>query len=419
MMRRSETARGLAGQGPTTYFAAMMEQIDAAVIGSGPAGLAAAEVLAARGHRAVVFDHMPSVGRKFLMAGKSGLNLTRVEPPDAFLAAFGAAAPRLAPMLAAFGPAAVMAWAADLGEPLFTGTTGRVFPVAMKASPLLRRWLGRVAPDLRLRWRWRGWDGDALVFDTPDGPARVLARTTVLACGGASWARLGSDGAWADWIGAPVAPWRPANMGIRVAWSPGFVARHAGQPLKGARLSLDRHTTRGETLVTPQGLEGGGIYALSAAIRTALDRGPVTLELDLAPDRDAPALARRLARPRGRASLANHWRKSVGIEGLRAGLLRELAPGDLADPADTARAIKGLALPVTGVAPLDRAISSAGGLVWDALDARLMVRGRAGVFAAGEMLDWEAPTGGYLLTACLATGRWAGAGAADWLARPR
>lgn len=389
-----------------------MEVIDVAVIGAGPAGLAAAEVLVARGHRPVLFDRMPSLARKFLMAGKSGLNLTKVEAPEAFLAAYGPSAAPLAPMLAAFGPQALQDWAAGLGEPLFVGSTGRVFPVAMKASPLLRRWLARLGDlPLRRRWTWTGWDGAALVFQTPDGPARAAARAVVLALGGASWSRLGSDGAWAGWLGGPLVPFRPANMGFDVAWSPGFAARFAGQPLKGARLTAGGQSSRGEAVVTARGIEGGAIYALAAALR-----GGAPLGLDLAPDRTEAALAARLARPRGGDSLSNFLRKSVGLTGLRAGLLREMAPAALGDAAATARAIKALSLPLLRPRPLDEAISTAGGVAWDAVDARLMLHARPGVFVAGEMLEWEAPTGGYLLTACLATGRWAGNAAADWLA---
>ncbi|HSF95745.1 MAG TPA: TIGR03862 family flavoprotein [Thermohalobaculum sp.] len=394
------------------------ETIPAAVIGAGPAGLAAAEALLAAGVRPVVFEAEPTPARKLLMAGKSGLNLTKDEDPEAFLAAFGAAAPRLAPCLAGFGQARVRAWAEGLGQPVFTGSSGRVFPNSMKASPLLRAWLARLAEaDLRTRWRWTGWDGEDLTFDTPAGPRRVVARVTVLALGGASWPRLGSDAAWVPWLaarGVRVAPFRPANMGFDVAWSDHFRDRFAGQPVKGVRLSLGVHSVKGEFVVTRTGIEGSAVYALSAPLRDALEEGPPTLTLDLCPDRTEAQLYGRLARPIGGNSLANHLRKTIRLTGVRAGLLRELAPKALEGPDDTARALKALPLPVLAPRPIAEAISSAGGIAWDELDPGLMLTRLPGVFAAGEMLDWEAPTGGYLITACLATGRAAGQAAAEW-----
>ena len=387
------------------------------MIGAGPAGLMAAEALADAGRSVLVADAMPSIGRKLLMAGKSGLNLTKDEDPAAFTAAYSEGADWLAPMLAAFGPAEAQAWARGLGIPVFTGSSGRVFPVGMKASPLLRAWAGRLGAHgvaLRTRWRWRGWRDGASLFDTPEGPVALRPAATVLALGGGSWARLGSDGAWrailAD-AGAPSAPFRPSNVGFGVAWSP-EMARHFGAAVKPARLSAGGRSVTGEFVVSARGVEGGAIYALAPQLR---DGAPLTL--DLAPDRSAEALAARLARPRGGASVSNHLRKSLGLSPVKIALLREFAPGALAAPETTARALKALALPLTGPRPLDEAISTAGGLVRAGLDGDLMLRARPGVFAAGEMLDWDAPTGGYLLTACLATGRWAGRAAAGWLSR--
>ncbi len=395
------------------------EPVDAAVIGAGPAGLAAAEALLAAGHRPVVFEAKPTVARKLLMAGKSGLNLTKDQNREDFIAAFGSAAPHLRPMLEAFGPGEARAWAEGLGQRLFTGSSGRVFPEAMKASPLMRQWLSRLAgADIRTRWRWAGWQGDALAFDTPDGPRHVTPRATILALGGASWPRLGSDAAWVAWLegrGVGVAPFRPANMGFDVAWSAHFRDRFAGQPVKPVRLMFNGQSVKGEFVVTRTGVEGSAIYALSAPLRDALEHGPVTLTLDLSPERSEAEIGDRLSRPIGRNSMANHLRKSVRLTGVKAGLLRELAPDALVGPDDTARAIKALPLALIRSRPLAEAISCAGGVGWDALDSDMMLIRMPGTFAAGEMLDWEAPTGGYLLTACLATGFRAGQAAAEWI----
>lgn len=386
--------------------------IDALVIGGGPAGLMAAEALAAAGVRALVAEAKPTLGRKLLMAGKSGLNLTRAEPPAAFAAAYTEGRDRLAPILAEFGPEEVRAWAAGLGIETFAGSTGRVFPVGMKASPLLRAWLRRLEGQgvaVRMRWRWTGWAGAAARFATPDGPREVVAAATVLAMGGASWARLGSDGAWAAILaaeGVPLAPFRPSNVGFGVAWS-GAMARHFGAPVKAVRLSAGGRSVAGEFVVTARGIEGGGVYAVADRLREG-----AALTLDLVPGRTEAEVAARLARPRGGATLSNHLRKALGLAPVKIALLRELAPGALADPGATAAALKALGLPLLGPRPIDEAISTAGGVAREALDDGLMLRARPGVFCAGEMLDWDAPTGGYLLTACLATGRHAGRAAA-------
>lgn len=393
--------------------------VPALVIGGGPAGLMAADRLAEAGHRVLLAEHRPSVARKFLMAGKSGLNLTKAEDFKTFLAAYGAAAPALRPMLEALGPEAVQHWAETLGQPLFTGPSGRVFPRAMKASPLLRAWLARLdglGVTRHTRWRWQGWEGRAALFDTPQGRQRIEAEATVLALGGASWARLGSDGAWAKVLqaeGVALAPFQPANMGLRVDWSPHMTARF-GQPVKGVAWQAGDVTSRGEAVISARGLEGGGIYAFSAAVRDG-----AALTVDLAPDSPAEALASRLAKPRGKMSAANFRRKQARLDPVQQALLMEFGQPLPQDPAALARRIKALPIRHAGPRPLDEAISTAGGLRFDAVTPGLELTARPGTFVAGEMLDWEAPTGGYLLTACLATGAWAGAQAAACLAGRR
>jgi uncharacterized flavoprotein (TIGR03862 family) len=393
------------------------ESIEALVIGGGPAGLMAAEALAAAGRQVVVAEAKPTVGRKLLMAGKSGLNLTMDAPPPAFAAAYHQGGDWLAPILAGFGPAEVRAWAEGLGVEVFTGSTGRVFPRAMKASPLLRAWLRRLEDwgvGFRTRWRWIGWQGGAARFATAEGDRAIMAGATVLALGGASWARLGSDGAWAPVLaekGVAVAPFRPSNVGFKVAWSPAM-ARHFGAPVKPVRLSAGGTSVMAEFVVSARGVEGGGIYALAHRLRAG-----APLALDLMPGRSEAEVAARLARPRGGASLSNHLRKALGLAPVKIALLRECAPQALGDPAATARALKALPLRLSGPRPLDEAISTAGGVARAGLDDGLMLWARPGVFCAGEMLDWDAPTGGYLLTASLATGRHAGLAAAAWLRR--
>jgi hypothetical protein len=380
----------------------------ALVIGAGPAGLMAARELARADQRVVMTDAKPSVARKFLMAGKSGLNLTKSEPFEDFLQAYGERAEALRPMLTAFGPDAVQDWARAHGQTLFTGSTGRVFPTVMKASPLLRSMLAELhglGVETRTRWRWTGWEGDTVRFDTPDGPQRLRPIVTVLACGGASWARLGSDGAWAAHLAPETcAPFRPANMGFLVDWS-AHMTPHFGHPVKGVELHAGHARSRGEFVLSATGLEGGGIYEISAALR---DGAPLTL--DLAPDLSATQIAARLAKTRPRDSLKNRLRKALNLDPAKIALVMEFAR----TTPDLPAALKALPVPLAGPRPMEEAISTAGGLRFDALTDGLMLRTRPGTFAAGEMLDWEAPTGGYLLTACLATGLWAGRHAAAY-----
>ena len=437
------------------------EPLDALVIGAGPGGLMAAEALASAGRRVVVAERMPTPGRKLLMAGRSGLNLTRAEPIDAMARAYGSAWARLAPMIEAMDADGVQTWAGGLGQALFTGSTGRVFPEAMKASPLLRAWRGRLGAagvEIRPRWDWIGTghpgEGEAdpvageggaaslgsmsrtahdpdgmhrdspapergaspfdgalhpphFLFDTPEGRRAVRAGVVVLALGGASWRRLGSDGAWASILAArrvPMVSFAPANVGLSVRWSEPM-ARHFGAPVKGAALSAGGRASRGELVVSARGLEGGGVYALGPAVREG-----APLALDLAPDRDEGSVERALARVPAKASLSNRLRRALRLSPVKIALLHEWGERDV----PLARRIKALPVRHDGPRPIDEAISVAGGVAWEGLDDALMLRAMPGVFACGEMLDWEAPTGGYLLTACLATGRWAGTHAAAW-----
>jgi len=386
----------------------------AVVIGAGPAGLMAAQALSGAGWAVSVYEKMPSPGRKLLMAGRGGLNLTNTEPMARFRRRYGAAADRLAPYLDAFTPEDLAAWAADLGQATFTGSSGRVFPTAMKASPLLRAWLARLAAQgvsLRTRWTWRGWTPDgALSFEGPDGAGEaVRPEAAVLAMGGASWPGLGSDGAWAGVLaqaGVSLAPFRPANSGFTVDWTEAFKARFAGAPLKNIALGFEGASVRGEAMIADYGLEGGAVYALSARIRQAIEaRGAAQASLDLRPDLTAAQIEAKLQRRAAGDSLANALRKALALSPAAANLLREAHGMALpADPAALARAVKAAPLRLTGTPPLARAISTAGGVAFADLDDGLMLKARPGVFVAGEMLDWEAPTGGYLLQAALATG---------------
>lgn len=384
----------------------------AVVVGGGPAGLMAAGELARGGCRVIVCEAKPSLARKFLMAGKSGLNLTKDEPTETLLRAYGGAAGWLAPMVRAFDAQAVQDWARHLGQPFFTGSTGRVFPESMKASPLLRAWLREqdgLGVTLRPRWRWTGWDGEALRFDTPHGVETVAPAVTVLALGGASWARLGSDGAWAGILGGQgvaLSPFQPANAGLRVAWS-AHMGPQIGQPAKGIAFHAGAHRSRGEAVISQGGLEGGGIYAVCAGVREGAG-----LEIDLLPDLSTEQVMARLSRPRGKASLSNHLRKVLKLGPVRQALLMEFARPLPTGPRALAALVKALPVSHAGLRPLDEAISTAGGIRREVLTDGLMLKARPGVFCAGEMLDWEAPTGGYLLTACFATGRWAGRAAA-------
>jgi uncharacterized flavoprotein (TIGR03862 family) len=387
-----------------------------AVIGGGPAGLIAAEILSAAGRAVSVYDRMPSLGRKVLMAGRGGLNLTHSEPLAPFLARYGAAAEPLRPMIEAFGPGDLRAWADGLGQDTFVGSSGRVFPRSLKASPLLRAWLARLSSqgvEVRLRHEWRGWTpGGELRFASPGGEVVTAADATILALGGASWPRLGSTGDWAAILrgrGVAVTPFAPANSGFETAWSPAFAGRFAGQPLKTIAMSFQGRTVRGEAMVARYGLEGGAIYALSAALRAALEAGePAILEIDLAPDLTRPKLTDRLHKAAPGQSTASLLRKAAGLSPLAANLLREAHGLTLPrDPGALARAIKSAPIRLTAPRPLERAISTAGGVTLGDLDERLMLKALPGVYAVGEMLDWEAPTGGYLLQACFATGAWA------------
>jgi len=395
------------------------------IIGAGPAGLMAAETLARAGARVVVHDRMPSVGRKLLMAGRGGLNLTHSEDQQAFLGRYAEAQTPIADWLDAFSPDDLTAWANGLGQPTFVGSSGRVFPRAMKASPLLRAWLARLndlGVEVRTRSRWTGWRDGALTFETPAGERIEHPAATILAMGGASWPRLGSDGLWVPTLegeGVAVAPLVPANAGFDVAWSDILIERFAGQVLKPAALTFGDQTVRGEMVVTRYGVEGGAVYALSAALRAAIAaEGSATLVVDLRPDLTEQALAERLARPRGKDSMTNHLRKAGGLSPVAVALLREI--GDIPPGFEKlAKRIKAVRLKLTGIQRLERAISTAGGVRFDALDPSLMLTARPGVFVAGEMIDWEAPTGGYLLQASLASGAVAARGVLAWLERDR
>ena len=403
-----------------------------AVIGGGPAGLMAAEVLARDGVQVDLFDAMPSVGRKFLLAGVGGMNITHSESFEPFLSRYGARAEAIRPLLEAFPPTALCEWIHALGIETFNGSSGRVFPKEMKAAPLLRAWLHRLrAMGVRfhVRRRWLGWnDAGALCFAAPEGELAAQADAVVLALGGGSWARLGSDGAWAPLLaqrGMDVAPLKPANCGFDVVggWSEHLRTRFAGQPLKTVALRFtdtdgNVHQRKGELMLSDSGVEGSLIYAVSALLRdTIAAQGSVSIDLDLAPDKPLERVVAEATHPRGSRSLSSHLQSRAGIKGVKMALLREvLSAEQLNNPVTLAHAIKSLPLILSAARPLDEAISSAGGIKFESLDAKLMLRDLPGVFCAGEMLDWEAPTGGYLLTACFASGRVAGQGALNYLA---
>jgi uncharacterized flavoprotein (TIGR03862 family) len=401
---------------------------DIAVIGAGPAGLMAAEVLRAAGCGVTIFERMPSAGRKLLMAGRGGLNLTHNEELPRFLSRYEPAEPCLAQAIADFPPAALRAWAEALGQPTFVGSSGRVFPIALRASPLLRAWLRRLdaaGVRFRLRTTWLGWDeAGALRFARPEQTIETaMPDATVLALGGASWPKLGSDGAWAAVLahhGIAIAPLQPANCGFTVAWSELFRSRFAGQPLKSIALSFAGESLRGEVMLTAYGIEGGGVYALGSRLRTAIARtGQAVLSIDLRPDLSLAELTQRLIKVGSRPSLSTTLRKAAGLSPVASHLVREAAGATVPrEAAKLAALIKALPITLLAPQPLARAISTAGGVSFAALDDRYMLRARPGVFVAGEMLDWEAPTGGYLLQACFATGRSAAKGALAWLGRP-
>lgn len=405
-------------------------QTHIAVIGAGPAGLMAGEVLAQGGAGVTVYDAMPSAGRKFLMAGRGGLNLTHSEAQPEFLKRYGAASPLLMSAIDAFPSDRLRGWSEALGQPTFVGSSGRVFPQAFKASPLLRAWLRRldsIGVRFALRHRWTGWDAEGrLLFQTPDGQRTIDARATVLALGGASWPRLGSDGAWVETLGAKgvkISPLRPANCGFAVAWSDIFRDRFQGQPLKAIELSFGSHRLRGEAIITRTGIEGGAIYALSRELREAIAAsGHAILTVALRPEIKMDELVARLSAPKGKQTFSNFLRKAAHLPPVAIGLLQEAAmASDATLSSRSAASLAGLinAVPVrlTGTAPIARTISTAGGIAFDELDADFMIRRLPGVFASGEMLDWEAPTGGYLLQASFATGAAAGRGALKWLER--
>jgi len=397
-----------------------------AIIGGGPAGLMAAEVLSQAGIRVDLYDGMPSVGRKFLLAGVGGMNITHSEAYPAFLSRYAERAPQIAPLLRGFDADALCTWIHDLGIETFIGSSGRVFPTDMKAAPLLRAWLKRLRDSgvvIHTRHRWLGWDEHgALRIDSPEGEITVNPDATLLALGGGSWSRLGSDGAWMlalEQRGVGLAPLQPSNCGFEVqAWSELMVSKFAGAPLKNIAIGLNDDIPRlGECVITATGIEGSLIYALSAPIREAINQyGAAVIHIDLLPGRPVDKLQAALSKPRGSRSMAKHLHSQVGIDGVKAALLRELTDAaTFADPALLARAIKALPLTLVKTRPLDEAISSAGGVSFEAMDERLMLKALPGVFCAGEMLDWEAPTGGYLLTGCFASGRAAGLGIVQWL----
>lgn len=394
-----------------------------AIIGGGPAGLMAAEVLIQGGVEVDIYDSMPSLGRKFLLAGKSGLNITHSEPYEKFITRYGARQKEIEKYLKGFTPDDLRAWTKDLGVETFVGTSGRVFPREMKASPLLRAWLKRLQKSgvtIHKRHKWKGWKKDSLIFEAPDGEIKVKADATVLALGGASWPRLGSSAEWVKWLeqaGVRVEAFRPSNCGFNIVWSKFFREKFHGHPIKSVVLSFEDFKQQGEFVVTKHGVEGSLIYAASARLRDEIEaHGKAIIHLDLTPAFSQKQITEKLSKPRGSRSMASHLEKTIGIKGVKAGLLHEFLSKEFFTNADKlASAIKDLCVPLISPRPIEEAISSAGGVKFEELDLQLMIKKLPGVFCAGEMLDWEAPTGGYLLTACFATGRAAGLGALEWL----
>ncbi|MEO2019403.1 MAG: TIGR03862 family flavoprotein [Fuerstiella sp.] len=401
-----------------------------AVIGGGPAGLMAAEVLSQHDVHVDLYEAKPSIGRKFLVAGKGGLNLTHAEPFKSLIARYGPRLDQVQPLLEAFGPDDVRAWCHNLGIETFVGGSGRVFPKDLKAFPLLQRWIERLRDsgvNLQTRHRWQGWYQDgSLLFETPDGPRSIRPDAVVMTLGGASWPKLGSDGAWVPVLkqqGIDLVPLQPSNCGFDVNWSDHFRERNAGAPLKSVVLKFtnsagEAFARQGACVVTQNGLEGGLIYAASALIRDEITaQGAAIIALDLAPNRTLEKLIERLSAPRGSRTISSHLRSKVNIKGVATGLLREFAAESLTDPTQLAHAIKALTIPLTAARPIAESISTAGGVRFESLNEWLMIKSQPGLFCAGEMLDWEAPTGGYLLTACFASGRVAGQGALAWINR--
>ena len=385
----------------------------ALVIGGGPAGLMAAEQLIKAGLSVTIAEAKPTLGRKFLMAGKSGLNLTMDEPVSAFLPHYYDARTHLDPMIASFGPQEVKEWTEKLGQQIFVGTSGRVFPKVMKASPLLRAWIARLLDAgvrLRTNWKLSGLSENNAQFQTPDGAKNIIADVVVLAMGGASWARLGSDGAWVEQFG-PITPFQPANCAFAMDWS-NHMTKFFGTPIKNITLRAGDMISRGEIIVSCNGIEGGGIYSVSRTLRTG-----VPLTVDLRPDWTVDRVETALSKPRGKDSQTNHLRKALKLDPIKIALMREVTPQLPQDAKALAKMVKCLSIKTLEPRPMDEAISTAGGIPWNRLDAGLMLMDRPGIFCAGEMIDWEAPTGGYLITACLATGRWAGLHAAQYAQR--
>lgn len=385
----------------------------ALVIGGGPAGLMAAEQLVTAGLSVTIAEAKPTLGRKFLMAGKSGLNLTMDEAVSAFLPNYYDARTYLDPLIASFGPQEVKEWTAKLGQQIFIGTSGRVFPKVMKASPLLREWIARLRGSdvsLRTNWKLTGFIDNNAQFQTPDGAKNIIADVVVLAMGGASWARLGSDGAWAEQFG-PITPFQPANCAFAMDWTD-HMTKFFGTPIKNITLRAGDMTSRGEIIVSRNGIEGGGIYSVSRALRTG-----VPLKIDLKPDWTVDRVESALSKSRGKESQTNHLRKALKLDPIKIALMREITPQLPQNAQELAKMVKCLSITTLEPRPMDEAISTAGGIPWNRLDAGLMLLDRPGIFCAGEMIDWEAPTGGYLITACLATGRWAGLHAAQFAQR--